>query len=170
MIELFDKLEHLTIDDLKHKKSVLLDTCFFVYMLERDNQKRVLDMCKDFDVALTSFNVAEFDHIKHKIDESVREKARRFLKKSPDISVVDIPVFPGNRKAEEAYVRTVDEKILDDVDDPSDAVLIACAIQTDSHVLTRDKHHLFTAKLDNYIQKYNISVYNHIPELMKNEN
>ena len=59
----------------------------------------------------------------------------------------------------------VDKNILKIVSDPSDAVLVACGILTKSDIITRDKHHLFTVELENFLKRYNIRVLNNFHSL-----
>ena len=158
MKELFEALEKRSMDDVKPMNSVLLDTCFLVHVFERQHEKRLDKLTKSHNVFLTSFNVEEFDHIKHKIDESVRERARKYFKKQPNIGVIDLDVHPGNRVEEAIFVNDVDKDLLREIADPSDAVLIAAAILSHSKVITKDKHHLFTVNLGNYLTKYDITV------------
>jgi predicted nuclease of predicted toxin-antitoxin system len=81
------------------------------------------------------------------------------------LTIININVNPGDRIAEKNFVNSIDPDLLADVPDASDAVLIATAIKTNSIVLTKDKHHLFTTKLENYLNKYNIKVYKEYHDL-----
>ncbi|MFH1915937.1 MAG: hypothetical protein ABIJ21_01615 [Nanoarchaeota archaeon] len=166
MKELFANLPHVQPQDLRlREQTILLDTCFLVHALQNRKEKDLIRLMEQYPVGLTSFNVDELDHIRHKIDEHVREALRKLLHHNQDLIIVGIPVHPGNRRLEEDYIRTIDPVLFSDVPDPSDAVLMAVAIQTLSSVLTRDKHHLFTTKLQNYIQKYGIAVYKDFHEV-----
>ena len=165
MKELFATLSHVPPQDLRlRERTILLDTCFLVHALQH-KEKELRHLLEQYPVGLTSFNLDEFDYIKHRIDEHVRERARKLLHNQQHLFIVDIPVHPGNRKLEEEYIRTIDTVLFTDIPDPSDAVLMAAAIQTLSTVLTKDKHHLFTVKLENYIQKYGIAVYKDFHEV-----
>jgi uncharacterized Fe-S center protein len=68
-------------------------------------------------------------------------------------------VSPGDTVAERSFVRSIEPDLLKHIADPSDAVLIAAAIKTRSVIYTKDKHHLFTTKLENYLNVYNIKVF-----------
>jgi predicted nucleic acid-binding protein len=159
MRELFENLKHIDIGSEEAKKKVLIDTCFFIHVFEHQKNSQLLDLTKSRDVAITSFNVEEFLFKEHVVDERVREYARKFLKHNANLNIISIGVSPGNRAAEKEFVNSIDPNLLQEVADASDAVLIAVAIKTGSSVLTKDKHHLFTTKLENYLQKYNIRVY-----------
>ena len=73
--------------------------------------------------------------------------------------VVDVPVHPGDAVGEKAFVNHVDPHLLNIIADPSDAVLIAAALRTGSPVLTKDKHHLFTTVLNNYLNDSGVRVF-----------
>jgi predicted nucleic acid-binding protein len=158
MKEVFEKLEHISIDEEQAREYVLLDTCFFIHTFEHQKEHQLIELTRKFAVGMTSFNVEEFLYKEHVVDERVREYARKFLKAYP-ITIIDINVHPGNVVQEKDFVNAADSSLLQEVPDASDAVLIAVAIRTDSTVLTKDKHHLFTIKLENYLNKYHIKVY-----------
>jgi predicted nucleic acid-binding protein len=131
----------------------LLDTCFLLYQVEHHHEKQIKG-------AITSFNAEELVHVSHKISAELKLKVRHFLKRH-SIKVVDIPVQPGDREGERRYVEEADSELLKEVHDPSDAVLIAAAVKKGvKTVYTRDKHHLYTAELENYLSKYGITVLN----------
>jgi len=159
MRELFDNLRHIDISEEDAKNKIFIDTCFFIHVFEHQKDHKLLELTQTRDVAMTSFNVEEFLFKEHVVDERVREYARKFLKHNASISIVSIGVSPGNVDDERRFVNSVDPHLLQEVADASDAVLIASAIKTGSSVLTKDKHHLFTTKLENYLQKYHIQVY-----------
>ncbi|HIH31526.1 TPA: type II toxin-antitoxin system VapC family toxin [Candidatus Woesearchaeota archaeon] len=158
MKEIFEKQTHISIEEGTAKDYVLLDTCFFIHTFEHQKDHALRDLVAARDVAMTSFNVDEFLFKEHVVDERVREYARKFLKNNP-ITIIDIDVHPGNRFQEQEFVKSIDPGLLKEVPDASDAVLIAAAIKTRSTVLTKDKHHLFTTKLENYLNKYEIKVF-----------
>ncbi len=137
----------------------LLDTCFFIYSFEKDREREI----NDFQFAMTSFNIEELCHVMHKLHESVKKDVRKFLHRhSGNISVLSLPIHPGNRQHEVDFVESVDPEILHHCHDPSDAVLLAAAIKTKSDIYTRDKHHLYTVQLENFLKKYGIKVFNKI--------
>lgn len=156
MQELFDKLNHVeTIND-----AVLLDTCFFFDVFRRENEHKLINFCSNNNVCMTSFNVGEVVHNNHHVDDDIRHRIRNFLHKNNMLTVLNINVKPGDWIQEKAYVTSIEPKLLEKIPDKSDAVLIAAAIKTKSCVITRDKHHLFTTVLENFLEKYRISVYN----------
>jgi predicted nucleic acid-binding protein len=163
MKEIFQALPRKNIDEARNL--VLIDTCFFIHTFEHQKEHELAELVGKFDVAMTSFNVDEFLLKEHCVDERVREYARKFLKKHP-ISIIDINVHPGDRDGEKRFVNDVDADLLREIPDASDAVLIAVAIKTDSTVLTKDKHHLFTVKLENYLHKYKLEVYKEYHDLL----
>ncbi|MFH1073337.1 MAG: PIN domain-containing protein [Nanoarchaeota archaeon] len=167
MKELFVKLQHVTPEFVKKKgNAILLDTCFFVHAFEHQKEHELQKLISLHNVYMTSFNVAEFIHIDHKIGERVRERARHFLRQDPDLKVLDVPVQPGQRAEEKEFMHAVDPYLAEDVPDPSDGVLMAAAILAHATVLTKDKHDLFTVKLENYLKRYGLSVYKDFHELM----
>jgi predicted nucleic acid-binding protein len=163
MKEIFEALPKIELTQAKNM--ILIDTCFFIHTFEHQKEAKLKELVEKFDVAMTSFNVEEFLFKEHSVDERVREYARKFLKAHP-ITIIDINVHPGNRISEKEFVNNVDSDLLAEIPDASDAVLIAVAIKTNSKVLTKDKHHLFTVKLENYIKKYNIEVYKEYHDIL----
>lgn len=157
MKEVFEKLKHVKMGE-ESTRFVLLDTCFFIHTFEHQKEHQLKDLVAANNVAMTSFNVEEFLYKEHVVDERVREYARKFLKAHP-ITIIDIDVHPGNIIQEREFVKSADQDLLKEVPDASDAVLIATAIKTGSTVLTKDKHHLFTVKLENHLIKYGIQVH-----------
>jgi predicted nucleic acid-binding protein len=157
MKEIFEKLPHVKIGE-ESGRFILLDTCFFIHTFEHQKEHQLKDMVAANNVGMTSFNVEEFLFKEHVVDERVREYARKFLKVHP-ITIIDIDVHPGNVIQEREFVKSADSELLMEVPDASDAVLIAAAIRMSSIVLTKDKHHLFTTKLENYLQRYDIQVH-----------
>jgi len=156
MKEVFQTLPHKELQDAHNM--VLIDTCFFIHTFEHQKDHLLRELAERFDVGMTTFNAEEFLFKEHVVDERVREYARKFLKTHP-ITLITIDVHPGNRESEKRFVNNIDPDLLCEVPDASDAVLMAVAIKTDSTILTKDKHHLFTVKLENYIHKYNLEVY-----------
>ena len=158
MKELFSTLKTIKIDNV-NERYVFLDTCFFINTFENQKEHKLKDLMEKHNIAMTSFNVNEFLLKEHVVDERVRENVRKFLKKGPAMTIVEIQVHPGDREGEKYFVNSIDADLLKEIPDASDAVLIATAIKTNSTVLTKDKHHLFTTKLENYLNKYKIQVY-----------
>lgn len=159
MKELFEALTHKKMDDPTAKNLVLIDTCFLIHTFEHQKESQLKELIAAGSVGITSFNAAEFVLKEHDVDEKVRESMRKLLKKHPQITIIDVPAVPGDREGEKRFVNSVDSGLLAEIPDASDAVLIAAAIKTGSTVLTKDKHHLFTTKLENYLHKYNIEVH-----------
>jgi predicted nucleic acid-binding protein len=164
MKEVFENLPRINLNDAKNL--ILIDTCFFIHTFEHQKDHQLAELIKKFDVAMTTFNAEEFLLKDKVVDERVREYARKLLKKHP-IQLVNINVHPGNRDGEKIFVNSIDPTLLAQVPDASDAVLIATAIKTHSIVLTKDKHHLFTVKLENYLKKYYIEVHKEYHDVLK---
>lgn len=139
---------------------IFLDTCFIIYELEEGKEKRLEEFCRRDDIFVTSFNIAELEHVSKNIPAI--EKPLRRLLKSGAIKIFEVPVMPGEKEKEEIYANNADEKILKIIRDPSDAVLIAAAIKNKADVITRDKHHIFKVALENELSNYDIAVYNDI--------
>ncbi len=142
----------------------LFDTCFVINLFEKSSHPKI-----DFPFAMTSFNAEELLHNFHKIPPHAKDNIRHFFKNAASdgnkmISILDIPVHPGQWKAEEEFVGRVDSMLLHDIPDTSDAVLIAAAIMTHSDVFTKDRHHLYTAILGNYLQNHNIHVWKELKD------
>ncbi|MFH1211775.1 MAG: PIN domain-containing protein [Candidatus Woesearchaeota archaeon] len=161
MKELFEKLNHTN----EFSNGILIDTCFFIYLLEHSKEKELLKFAENNNVAITSFNVDEFLFKEHSVENDVREHARRFLKKNSALVVFDINVHPGNKDQEKSFVNSVEPDLLKEIPDPSDAVLMAAAILSHSSVLTKDKHHLFTTKLENYLNRYRLKVFKELHDV-----
>ena len=155
MKELFEKFEKVGVEK---KGLVFLDTCFVFDLLNREK-----DLVKGYPYALCSFNVEELLFVGHKLHK-MKARLRRFLK-SHEFLVVDVPVHPGDRDGEKAFVDSVDKELLKHIADPSDAVLLAVAVQTNSTVLTKDKHHLFTVELVNYLRGKDVRVFKEMKDL-----
>ncbi len=147
----------------KSDRPVFLDTCFLIDVFEKEKQKKLEKFCSSHNVFLTSFNAEELVHNIHRIGEKAKEHIRKYLK-TANISLLEISVSPGNQLHERAFVESVDSELLRHVHDPSDAVLVAAAILTKGTILTKDKHHLFTSTLENFLNKYNIKVFKEFKE------
>ena len=160
MIELISNLLAM---DLSHARNlVLLDTSFFVSSMEHHERMEML--LKVPFIAMTSFNAEELLHIERNLSHSTRKNIRDFLKQGK-IVIVNIDVHPGDWKGERAFVELADPELLMHVHDPSDAVLIAAAIKTHSAVFTKDKHHLFTVELEEFVKQYDIKVHKELHDL-----
>jgi hypothetical protein len=153
MRELLEALPTLSLERASHLH--LLDTCFVIDMAQRRSLHKALGT----PVAMTSFNIEELARVAHHCGPGVKEDIRHFLRSHPNFLVVPVPVHPGDREAERSFVESADSSLLLKVVDPSDAVLMAAAILTHSDVFTKDKHHLFTVVLENYLTAYGIHVW-----------
>ncbi|MFC1740920.1 PIN domain-containing protein [Nanoarchaeota archaeon] len=140
----------------------LLDTCFVLFMIERGHTHKLESFCENNKVGMSSFNLAEIDHVHRGLKGTVNHHLRDFLKKRLIVNVL-VDVRPGEREREKEYVSDFDEDFLRLVRDPSDAVLLVQALRLHATVLTRDKHHIFTAVAENYVGQYGISVLNDFP-------
>ncbi len=167
MKELFEKLPKLDYQDENASDYVLIDTCFFIHIFENQHEHQLKELTEKYATAMTSFNVQEFLLKDHVVDERVREHARKFLKHNPNLTIIDVPVTPGHFEQEKFFVNSIDPELLKEIPDASDAVLMATAIKTKSTVLTKDKHHLFTTKLENYVKKYDLKIYKEFHDLFK---
>ncbi len=126
------------------KGYALLDTCFVIDAAERGK----LDGLLGARVAITSFNAEELEQVAHRLRDKTKGSSRRFFKRHSSLPAVELPVHPGDRDGERAFVASVDARLLEKVPDASDAVLIAAALSAGCDVLTKDKHHLFTVVPD----------------------
>jgi predicted nucleic acid-binding protein len=163
MKEIFDALPRKDLSEAYN--DVLIDTCFFIHTFEHQKEHQLKELYDKYNVAMTTFNAEEFLLKEHVVNERVREYARKFLKSHP-ITLITIDVHPGNRISEKEFVNNIDPDLLKEIPDASDAVLMATAIRTSSTILTKDKHHLFTVRLENYIKKYNLEVYKEYHDLL----
>jgi len=151
MKEFFENCKHIPYT--KARNVILLDTCFIINFLAHHK-----GFSRAVKLATTSFNIEELLHVEHRMNHDLKSRLKRFFRDT-DLLIVDVPVSPGSREAECEFVNSVDGKLLANVPDPSDAVLMAVAIKTGSVVVSRDKHHLFTQKLESFVSAYNIQVY-----------
>ena len=133
----------------------LIDTCSIINLFENNKESILLNE----DVAVCSFNKDELIKIthRHSINEHLRHRIRKFFEKN-NINIVYIPVTPGNVLEEKVFVESIDNELLKLIPDPSDAVLAACAVKQKASIITRDRHHLYTARLENFFNKQGIKV------------
>ncbi|MBC8495423.1 PIN domain-containing protein [archaeon] len=157
MKELFDNLPRLTLDD---SVDYLIDTCFFIWIFEHHKEKDFLNFLKENKCAVTSFNVEELVHVEHKLHDNIKVSTRKFFHKVKNLFVLEVPIHPGDPIGEHNFVKLISQELNMVEHDPSDAVMLAAAIKTGADVLTRDKHDVFNARLENFLQKYNIKVLN----------
>jgi predicted nucleic acid-binding protein len=134
----------------------LIDTCEIIRLFENNQEKALLNK----EIAVTSFNKEELLHVSHRhsINEHLRHRMRKFFDKN-EIIIIDVPVHPGNMLEEKIYVDSINTELLKLIPDPSDAVLAACALKNRADIVTRDRHHLYTAKLENLFNKNNINLF-----------
>lgn len=155
MKELFENLE---IKGFEEKNLVLLDTCFVFSLLDRNKK-----LLPGYKYGLSSFTVEELLKVGHRL-KKFKVELRRFVKDN-DLVVIDTPVHIGDWEGEKEFVRSVDPELLKHIADASDAVLLAVALKTSSIVLTKDKHHLFTAELLNYLRDSGVDVFKELKDL-----
>lgn len=158
MKELLNKHKRISLTEAKDL--ALVDTCFFIDELKHHRDTELLGL------GMTSFNVEELIHVSKHLPSDIKEHIRHFLKKHPEFVVVDIDVHPGDHENEQEYVSKVDPQLLKMVPDASDAVLIAAAIIGKCSVLTKDKHHLFKAIVENYLPP-GIKVFKEMKDYLK---
>ena len=154
MKELFEALPKVTSADY------ILDTCFVYYVFEHQKEKELIDFCNDNSVAISSFTVEEILYHSKDVNHIVRNRLRHLIKNNILLGVIDIPVHPGNFDEEIGYVVGVDERLLHLIPDHSDAVIAALAVRIHAHLITRDKHHLFTVVLEDYFKNKGLEVKN----------
>ena len=154
MKELFDALPRT------NSAEWLLDTCFLYYIFEHQKEHELIKFCVANKVAITSFTVEELLFHMRDVKHIVRERLRHLLKESALLQIVEIPVHPGDFEKEIGFVVGVDEKLVHIIPDHSDAVIAAVAVKLHANILTRDKHHLFTAVLSDYFQEKGLLVKN----------
>lgn len=160
MKELLESIPHVKLE--KARNLVLLDTCFLANILT--NNKELAKLKKISNLAMTSFNAEEFIHIERKLHHETRKAARKFLEENL-ITIIDVDVHPGDWKKEKSFVNSIEPKLLATIEDASDAVLAAVALETKSNILTKDRHHLFTAALNNLSSNYKIKVCKELKDL-----
>ena len=156
MKELFEKLKHVK----EFNKGILIDTCFFFNIFKNCHDKKLKDFCEKNKCAITSFNTQEILHNDHNISDDIRHRIRKFISSNPNIVILDVDVHPGEWQNEKDFVNKENKDLLQIVKDPSDAVLIATAMKTSSNILTRDKHHIFNTKMENFLKEYDVIIYN----------
>lgn len=159
MNEAIELLESIHPEDARDKKTVLLDTSFLIYELNRD-VKALKEFCAENNVLMADFNLIELSNVE-KHNHSIKRKAKKFFEERIIRKIVT-SINPGEWEKERKYALETDPDLLRYVHDASDAVLVAAAIKSNSDILTRDKHHLFTAELENKLSEYNTKVFNDI--------
>lgn len=156
MKELLESLHTIPLNEVN--KGVFIDTCF---LLDELNHHRAAELDN---LQLLSFNAEELVHVAQHIPH-LKKGVRNFLKKHT-VTLVTVPVHPGEREKEKSFVNHIHTDILKIIADPSDAVLLAAALQTRSTVLTKDKHHLFTTNLENFLEEYHIKVFKEMKDYL----
>ena len=160
MKELFEKLPEIT------NPQILIDTCFIYWVYENQHEKQFHEFCNKHKVALTSFTIEELIYHAHHVNKHARSRLRKELKeKNLQLHKYSQPVHPGKPQEQKNYIQKHQPELLEIIPDNSDSILVIASIQTKANILTRDKHHLFTAQLNNYLQEKNIQVYNNISEI-----
>ncbi len=133
----------------------LFDTCAIINLFENNKEEELLDSS----AAVCSFNRDELTKVthRHSLNIHLRHTIRKFFREHK-IKIIEVPVMPGNREQEKEFVNSVDSELLRLIPDPSDAVLAACAFENRANIITKDRHHLYTARLENMLNKYKIKV------------
>ena len=158
MKALFDSLPKYTYQHVDY----IIDTCFLFYMFNNNHVKEFIKFSQQYTLALTSFTVEEILHHRHDIGHHFKDHFRHALKNGLRILIIEVPVHPGDHQGERNYVQRFDPHILEIVADPSDAILVPVACEHNATILTRDKHHLFTTALENYLENKGVRVENNI--------
>lgn len=161
MKELIENLKHISFSSAR--SFVLLDTCFLANVFE--HAERTKELLKLKNLAMISFNAEEFIHIEKNLPHETRKMARKVFS-DKNITIIDIDVHPGEWQTEKKFVNSIEPMLLKKIADASDAVLIAAAISTRSDVLTKDRHHIYTAALENLANEYKIKVCKELKDLI----
>jgi predicted nucleic acid-binding protein len=134
---------------------ILFDTCAIIDLFENNKEGFLL---RD-DIAVCSFNRDELTRVthRHELNTHLKHRIRKFFE-SFKIKIIDVPVTPGNFAEEKKYVSSINKELLKLIPDPSDAVLAACALHNNASIITKDRHHLYTAKLENMFNKEGIRI------------
>ncbi len=130
------------------KVKYLLDTCFIIHEFSRGRVKDLEKFCEKEKVAMCSFNLLELDHVIKKLPGPISRHIRNFLKEKK-IGNYEIQVVPGDWEGEKKYVQKYDPDILRIIPDTSDAVMAVAGMKIGATILTRDRHHVFTAIAEN---------------------
>jgi hypothetical protein len=138
----------------------LLDTCFFIHAL--DDMNKLRDFCSNNSVGMSQFNLLELEHVHHELESHKSHRIRELLKEKIFVNV-PVDVTPGDREGEKGYVQSFDPEILNIIPDASDAVLFVQAMKTHADILTRDRHHIFTAAAENYYNEFRLKILNNYP-------
>ena len=133
-----------------------------MHSFRHDKINQLSEFCRNNKVGMSSFNLDELEHIHHNFPGHVNHHIRAFLKDKM-ICKAQLNVTPGDRESEAGYVNGFDDNILKIIPDASDAVLFVQAIRMQADILTKDRHHIFTAAAENYSHLYNINVLNEFP-------
>jgi predicted nucleic acid-binding protein len=161
--DLFQNLIHTPINSpLANGVTYLIDTCFLYFVFSK-HEKAFIEFTKNNVVGLTSFTVGEVLFHLHDVDPHIRSRIRKAISNGLLLTIIDVDVKPGDPYGEREFVDSYDKQLLNLIPDPSDAVLAAIATSIHASILTRDKHHLFTSKLENYFQQQNLAVLNNLP-------
>ncbi|MEK6887120.1 MAG: PIN domain-containing protein [Nanoarchaeota archaeon] len=133
----------------------LFDTCAIIHLFENNKEEELLDSSS----AVCSFNRDELTKVthRHSLNIHLKHTIRKFFQEHK-IKIIEVPVIPGQREQEKEFVNSVEPELLRLIPDPSDAVLAACAFENRANIVTRDRHHLYTARLENLFNKFNIKV------------
>ena len=162
MRDIFNKLQKTELNQ-KDEIDFLIDTCFLVWVLEHNKEKSLKKFAMNNKVAITSLNAEEFTYICRHLSDKIKVSARKFFCSNPNIFFLELPIHPGNQKAEHEFVRSILPELESKEHDPSDAVLLAAAIKTSANVITRDKHDIFNVHLENFVNKKGINIFKTFP-------
>jgi PIN domain nuclease of toxin-antitoxin system len=160
MKELLNKIPKVSLDA---SMDYLIDTCFFIWIFEHHKEKKFKKLLNNYRCGITSFNAEELIHVTHHIHDKLKQSERHFFHHESNLYFIEVPVHPGNWGEEHKFVSSVLPEIDTVEHDPSDAVILAAAIRTKADILTRDKHDMFNARLENFLNKYDIKVLNTFP-------
>ncbi len=134
----------------------LVDTCVVIRGWgEKGASHKILKklLSNEPDLGLTDFTLRE---LRSRAPKHLYKIVREHL---ADWQVLDTGVSPGEWKGEKSYTIHFDPELLKLIPDPSDAVLIAAAEHYHLRgVITLDRHHLYTARLENYLEEKHLEV------------
>ena len=159
MKELYQELPEVVEDE---RKNFIIDTCFLIDCIKNNKIKDIERLSETYDLVLVDLNFQELDHIH--LDDDVKIVLRKMLKEKLFYKY-HTGVNIGNWDDEEQYVKFCDKELLKIISDKSDAVIVAAAEKINAHVMTKDKHHLFTSELENYINKKGIRIFKELKDV-----
>ncbi|MFT4326671.1 MAG: type II toxin-antitoxin system VapC family toxin [Candidatus Woesearchaeota archaeon] len=152
-----DILKNAPILQLSDKVDFLFDTCFLVWVFKHKQEKKLSQFLEKHTCAITSFTLEEFTHIH--IPTKILQDAKKFFK-THTIPILEVAPHIGEWENEKQFVTEIMPELAKEEHDLSDAVLLAAAIRTNASVLTRDKHDIFNAHIEKFLDFSKTKIYN----------